>query len=84
MLVYTGLITSYQTVTGATLGQTSHSTITLNTLKCTKWMRPVTKKEILDDMLVKHHAYVDDWHNTDKWEAYKAAWQAWRQVKGDE
>lgn len=44
----------------------------------------MTKQEILDDMLEKHNAYVDDWQNTEKWEAYKAAWSAWRKVKGDE
>lgn len=43
----------------------------------------MTKQEILDDMLQKHEAYVNDWQNTEKWEAYKAAWAAWRQVKGD-
>lgn len=47
-------------------------------------MVTMTKKEILDDMLVKHHAYVDDWKCPIKWEAYKAAWKAWRQVKGEE
>lgn len=44
----------------------------------------MTKKQILDDMLIKYAAYVDDWKNPEKWEAYKSAWQAWRQVKGDE
>lgn len=43
----------------------------------------MTKQEILDDMLEKHAAYVDDWQNTVKWEAYKEAWRAWRAVKGD-
>lgn len=44
----------------------------------------MTKKEILDDMLEKHYAYVDDWKNEDKWKAYCDAWHKWRQVKGDE
>jgi hypothetical protein len=35
-------------------------------------------------MLIKHDKYVEDWHNIDAWEDYKAAWKAWRQVKGDE
>lgn len=44
----------------------------------------MSKQEILADMLVKHHAYVDDWQNKDKWHAYVDAWKAWRQVRGDE
>jgi hypothetical protein len=44
----------------------------------------MTKQQILDDMLVKHEAYVNDWQNKEKWEAYVNAWKAWRQVKGDE
>lgn len=44
----------------------------------------MSKKEILDDMLAKHDAYVTDWQNKDKWEAYVDAWKKWRQVKGDE
>jgi len=43
----------------------------------------MTKQEILDDMLAKNEAYVNDWKNKDKWEAYVAAWHAWREVKGD-
>lgn len=44
----------------------------------------MTKQEILADMLVKHHAYVADWQDEAKWQAYKEAWAAWRAVRGDE
>ena len=44
----------------------------------------MTKKEILDDMLVKYELYVSDSFNEDKWEAYKEAWKEWRLVRGDE
>ncbi len=44
----------------------------------------MSKKEILDDMLVKHYDYVGDWKNETKWQAYFDAWKKWREVKGDE
>lgn len=44
----------------------------------------MSKSEILADMLAKHEAYVADWRNAEKWEAYVVAWKAWRQVKGGE
>lgn len=44
----------------------------------------MNKQQILDDMLVKHEACLNDWQNKEKWEAYVNAWKAWRQVKGDE
>lgn len=44
----------------------------------------MTKREILDDMLAKHAAYVEDWRNDDKWAAYVDAWKKWREVKGGE
>lgn len=44
----------------------------------------MSKQEILADMLAKNEAYVNDWQNKEKWEAYVDAWKAWRQVKGDE
>lgn len=43
----------------------------------------MSKEEILKDMLVKYEAYVNEWKCPVKWEAYKAAWSAWRAVKGD-
>lgn len=43
----------------------------------------MTKKEILDDMLVKYEAYIGDYKNVVKWEAYVEAWKAWRAVKGE-
>jgi hypothetical protein len=43
----------------------------------------MTKQEILEDMLIKHHKYVEDWHNNELWEEYKKAWKAWRAVRGE-
>lgn len=43
----------------------------------------MSKNEILEDMLAKNEAYVADWSNKEKWEAYVDAWKKWREVKGD-
>lgn len=43
----------------------------------------MSKAEILADMLEKNDAYVKDWHNKEKWEAYVDAWKKWRAVKGE-
>lgn len=43
----------------------------------------MSKQEILDDMLAKHEAYVADWQNKAKWEAYCEAWHKWREVRGE-
>ena len=44
----------------------------------------MTKKEILEDMLVKYTAYVSDYNNELNWEAYVEAWHNWRAVRGDD
>lgn len=44
----------------------------------------MSKKEILDDMLAKYEAYVSDWKDVHKWDAYVEAWKKWREVKGDD
>lgn len=44
----------------------------------------MSKQEILNDMLAKYEAYVSDWQDKDKWEAYKQAWIKWREVRGEQ
>lgn len=43
----------------------------------------MSKEEILKDMLAKNEAYISDWKNTEKWEAYCEAWRKWREVRGE-
>lgn len=44
----------------------------------------MTKKEILDELILKMDTYISDYKNNTKWEEYVEAWKQWRAVRGDE